>query len=106
MPISLVLSDEEQAVVDKGEAASFLLRNPLFLEAVDAVRSDCAEAILRSDPAAKEARESAYHLSRALSAVTVALDDLAARGEAIAATHEQQHVLQFADADADDVDTN
>lgn len=90
MQHSAVLSDEEQAAVDQGEAASFLLENPLFLAAVEAVRSDCAEAILRSLPAAKAEREDAYHLSRALSAVTVALQDLSARGEAISATYEQQ----------------
>lgn len=89
MHLSAVLSDEEQVAVDQGEAASFLLENPLFLAAIEAVRSDCAEAILRSPPDAKEAREDSYHLSRALSAVTVALEDLSARGEAILAAHEQ-----------------
>lgn len=90
MHLATVLTDEEQAAVDQGEAASFLLDHPLFLAAIEAVRSDCAEAILRSLPAAKAEREDAYHLSRALSAVTVALQDLSARGEAILATHEQQ----------------
>lgn len=90
MQLSTVLSDEEQAAVDQGEAASFLLENPLFLAAIEAVRSDCAEAILGSAPSAQEAREDAYHLSRALSAVTVALADLSARGEAILVSHEQR----------------
>lgn len=92
MHLSTVLSDEEQAAVDQGEAASFLLENPLFLAAIEAVRSDCAEAILRSPPDAREAREDSYHLSRALSAVTVALEDLSARGETILASHEQQQL--------------
>lgn len=92
MSLSHVLSDEEQAVVDEGEAARFLLCHPLFLKAIEAVRTDCAEGILLSTPEAHAAREAAYNLSRALSAVTVALDDLSARGEAITATHEQRQL--------------
>ncbi len=86
--VTLVLSDEEQEIVDQGDAARVLLDNPVFLKAIEAVRAQCAEAILTSDPAAKEAREDAYHLSRGLSAITVELDALAARAEQVLAQAE------------------
>lgn len=95
----LVITDEEQAALEEGEAARFLLTQPLFLQAIETVREDCSEAILRSPPEAKQAREDAYNLSRALSAVTLALDALAARAEAITAQHEQ---AQLADPEEDD----
>jgi hypothetical protein len=87
---NLVLSDEEQETVEQGEAASFLLANPLFLRAIDAVRAQCAEAILTSDPQAPQVRENIYNLSRGLSAVTAELANLAARGEQIVAMAEAQ----------------
>lgn len=92
MPISEVLTDEEQATVDEGEAASFLLENPLFLKAIEAIRRDCAEAILTSPPDATKGREETYHLARALSAITQELTGLSAAGEAIMAAHEQHHL--------------
>lgn len=87
---NVVLSSEEQDIIEEGEAARFLLDNPMFLKAIEAVRARCAEAILTSDPTAREAREDAYNLSRGLSAITVELADLAARGEQILATAEAQ----------------
>lgn len=92
----LVLSDEEQDTVEQGEAARFLLDNPLFLRAIEAVRAQCAEAILTSAPQATEAREHAYNLSRGLSAITTELADLDARAQTILALAEAQteHVDQ------------
>lgn len=91
----MILTPEEQAVMDKGEAARFLLSDPLFIEAIDAIRKDCAEVILTSAPSAKEQREDTYHLSRALTAVTMQLqtyqaeaETIAIRMEALNATHE------------------
>lgn len=83
-----VLSDEEQQVVEEGEAARFLLTHPDFLRVIEKVRADCAEAILTSDPQAKEAREDAYNLSRGLSAITLELDALVSRADAILAQAE------------------
>lgn len=85
---NIVLSDEEQRKVEEGEAASFLLANPLFIRAISAVREQCAEAILTSAPPAHEAREAAYHLSRGLSAVTEELATLATVGAQIVAQAE------------------
>ncbi|WP_066764062.1 hypothetical protein [Sphingobium sp. CCH11-B1] len=86
----LVLTDEEQQAVDEGEAAGSLLANPVFLTAIEAVRAQCAEGILTSEPSAREAREDAYNLSRGLSAVTVELRALKARAETILAQAEAQ----------------
>lgn len=80
-----VFTDEEQQALEEGEAARSLLDSPVFLQAIEAVRAQCAEAILTSDPAAKQAREDAYNLSRALSAVTVELETLQTRAETIQA---------------------
>lgn len=87
---NLVLSDEEQEALVLGEAARFLLDHPSFLKAIEAVRAQCAEAILTSAPQAKEAREDAYNLSRGLSAVTVELVSYMARADQIYATAEAQ----------------
>lgn len=100
-----VLSDVEQAVVDKGEAASFLLDHPLFLEAIEAVRSDAAEAILQSAPTDLNTRESNYHLSRGLTEVTVALMGLSAAGKAILATHDARRTPDPEEGPEDDVHT-
>jgi len=94
-----VFTDEEQQALDEGEAARHLLTSPLFLTAIEKVRKDCAEVILTSDPAASLIRESAYHLSRGLSAVTVELDALAARAEAILAQAETHTLEVHPDAD-------
>ena len=83
-----VLTDDEQEAIDQGEAAGLLLDNPMFLKVVEAVRAQCAEAILTSPPEALKAREDAYHLSRGLSAITVELSALAARGEQVLAETE------------------
>lgn len=83
-----VLSAEEQDAVDEGEAARLLLDSPAFLRAIEAVRAQCAEAILSSPPAASQQREDAYHLSRGLSAVTAELTALAARSEQVLAEAE------------------
>lgn len=83
-----VLSQEEQDAVDEGETARLLLDNPAFLRAIEAVRAQCAEAILSSPPAASQQREDAYHLSRGLSAVTAELTALAARAEQVLAEAE------------------
>lgn len=85
-----VFTDEEQQAVDEGEAARSLLANPVFLTAIEAVRAQCAEGILTSEPPAREAREDAYNLSRALSAVTAELKALEARAEIILAQAEAQ----------------
>lgn len=87
----IVLTDEEQRKVEEGEAASFLLANPLFLRAISAVREQCAEAILTSAPQALTAREAAYNLSRGLSAVTEELATLATVGTQIVAQAEAIH---------------
>lgn len=87
---NIVLTAEEQDAVEQGEAASLLLDHPQFLRAIEAVRQQCAEAILTSEPAAKQAREDAYNLSRGLSAVTAELAALAAQGEQILAEAEAQ----------------
>lgn len=100
-----VLSDEEQAAVDKGEAASFLLDHPLFLEAIEAVRANAAEAILTSCPGETEVRESNYHLSRGLTEITVALMSLSAAGKGILATHEARRTPGPEEELADDVHT-
>ena len=86
----VVLTDREQEIVEQGEAARFLLDNPLFLQAIEAIRAQCAEAILRSEPQAVQAREDAYHLSRGLSAVTAELTAISAAGEQLLATAEAQ----------------
>jgi hypothetical protein len=85
---AIVLSDAEQQAVEEGEAARFLLDSPAFLTAIEAVRAECAEAILTSNPQDRQGREDAYNLSRGLSAVTVRLTDLAARAEGILAEAE------------------
>lgn len=80
----MILSPEEQAVMDRGEASRFLLSTPLFIEAIDAIRKECAEVILTSAPDAKERREDTYHLSRALTAVTMQLQTYQAEADTIA----------------------
>lgn len=82
---NLVLSDEDQETVDLGDASRVLLDNPSFLKAVEAIRAQCAEAILTSEPNAIEAREAAYTLSRGLSAVTAELALYQSRAESIIA---------------------
>lgn len=67
----------------EGQAASDLLDNPVFLLAIERVRSECAEAILTSGPANKEEREDLYNLSRGLSAITEKLTHIAALGAAV-----------------------
>ena len=84
----VLLSEEEAQAVQEGADAQFLLDSPGFLSAIEAVRRECAEAILTSPPNAVQAREEAYNLSRGLSAVTARLADLAARGESILALAE------------------
>lgn len=86
----VVLTDQEHEIVEKGEAARFLLDNPLFLTAIEAVRAQCAEGILTSPPQAVQAREDAYNLSRGLSAITAELTAIAAAGEQLLATAEAQ----------------
>lgn len=86
----VVLTDREQEIVEQGEAARFLLDNPLFLQAIETVRAQCAEAILTSPPADREAREDAYQLSRGLSAITAELTAISAAGEQLLATAEAQ----------------
>ncbi|WP_066803364.1 hypothetical protein [Sphingomonas asaccharolytica] len=88
----VLLSAEEQEIVEEGDAARVLLDDPAFLRAIEAVRRECADAILQSDPSAKQEREDAYNLSRGLSAVTQRLVDLQARGESILAQAETQTV--------------
>lgn len=92
-----ILTDEEQAIVDKGEAAGFLLDSPLFLQAIEAVRERVAEAILCSDPGAVEARETNYHLARGLSEVTQALSAIAAEGQTIIANHQLREASDKSD---------
>ena len=83
--MSIVYSDEEQKIVGEGTAAAALLDNPIFLTAIEAIRAQCAEAILTSLPADVQGREDAYSLSRALSAVTAELGALASAAEAVEA---------------------
>jgi hypothetical protein len=66
----LLFSEEEQRVVEEGEAAGFLLDSPAYLTAVEKIRKDCAEQMLTSAPSAAQVREDLYNLSRGLSAVT------------------------------------
>ncbi|MBB3910164.1 hypothetical protein [Sphingomonas desiccabilis] len=87
---NLVLSEAEQDAIEQGEAAGLLLDHPMFLRAIEAVRLQCAEAILMSEPAAQQSREDAYNLSRGLSAITAELAALAARGEQVLAEAEAQ----------------
>lgn len=77
----LILSEEEEQKVQEGEAASSLIESPIFLLAIDRVRSQCAEGILSSRPEQAEERERLYNLSRGLSAVTEELLAIAALGQ-------------------------
>lgn len=98
----VLLSDEEEQAVQEGIDAQSLLDTPAFLSAIEAVRRECAEAILQSHPSAVQAREEAYNLSRGLSAVTQRLADLAARGEAILAIAETETERSPDESPADD----
>ena len=70
MDDTYALTEAEEKTVQEGEAAGFLLDSPAFLIAIEKVRSDCAEGILRSDPSNHAGREQLYNLSRGLSALT------------------------------------
>lgn len=71
-----ILSEEEQQQVDEGEAADFLLDNPMFLLAIERIRKECSEGILTSRPEDHAVREQLYNLSRGLSAVTAELANM------------------------------
>ncbi len=66
----LVLTDEEERIVREGDAAAALLDSPIFLLAVERLRTQCADQILASAPDKVADREHLYNLSRGLSAVT------------------------------------
>ena len=76
----LVLTDEEERIIQEGEDAQSLLDAPVFLAAIERVRNQCAEAILTSAPDKRREREDAYNLSRGLSAVTAELVAMASLG--------------------------
>lgn len=99
---NLVLSDEEQRTIEEGEAARLLLDNPAFLTAIEAVRQQCAEAILTSAPQDLTVREGAYNLSRGLSAITAELTALAARAEQMLAEAESQTAILDQDEPVED----
>lgn len=77
----LVLTEEEERMIQEGQAAADLLDSPIFLTAIERVRAQCAEQILESAPDKQGDRENLYNLSRGLSAVTAELMALAALGE-------------------------
>lgn len=79
----VLLSDEEEQIVAEGEQAAALLDNPAFINVIERVRQQCAEAILRSDPDKAAERELSYHLSRGLSAITEELLIMQAAGETV-----------------------
>ena len=86
--MSYVLTDEEEQIVAEGGAAGRLLDDPMFILAIDRVRAQCADLILKSNPQDREAREDAYNLSRGLSAITSELDALTARALTVIAQAE------------------
>jgi hypothetical protein len=77
----IVLSEEDERKVQEGTAAAALLDSPIFLLAIERVRSQCAEKILESAPEAQADRERLYNLSRGLSAVTEELLAIASLGQ-------------------------
>jgi hypothetical protein len=79
----IVLSDEEELIVEEGAAAQALLDNPAFLKVIERVRQQCADAILASKPEAAAEREQAYNLSRGLSAITEELIIIQALGDTV-----------------------
>ncbi|MFC6621981.1 hypothetical protein [Novosphingobium panipatense] len=78
------LTEEELRKVTEGEAAASLLESPAYLLAIERVRSQCAEGILRSAPGDTAQREHLYNLSRGLAAVTEELVSIQSEGQAIA----------------------
>jgi hypothetical protein len=81
MPEDIVLSPEDEQIVQEGEAAGTLLSDPVFLIAIERIRAQCAEGILQSAPDQAPERERLYNLSRGLSAVTEELLTMQALGE-------------------------
>lgn len=79
----IVLSDEDELIVEEGAAAQALLDNPMFITVIERVRQQCADAILRSDPDKAAERELSYNLSRGLSAITEELLIMQAAGETV-----------------------
>lgn len=79
----VVLTDDDERMVKEGEQAAALLDNPAFIDVIERVRQQCAEAILRSDPNAIAEREQAYNLSRGLSAITEELLIMQAAGDVV-----------------------
>jgi hypothetical protein len=80
---SVELTELEEREVDLGRDAQSLLDSHAFLNAIESIRAQCAEAILTSPPSATAAREDSYHLSRGLSAVTAELLALQERAGSI-----------------------
>ncbi len=78
-----VLTDEDEKIVSEGAEAQLLLDTPLFINVIERVRQQCADAILRSDPEKAAERELSYNLSRGLSAITEELLIIAAAGETV-----------------------
>lgn len=76
-----VLTDEDERIVEEGMEAQALLDNPLFINVIERVRQQCADAILLSAPHAVAEREMSYNLSRGLSAITEELLIMQAAGE-------------------------
>ena len=83
MPEDLILTEEEERQIEEGTAAQTLLDNPAFLLAVERVRQQCADEILRSAPEKQAEREQAYNLSRGVSAVTAELAIMANLGTTV-----------------------
>jgi len=91
-----VLTEEEQQALDEGEAADFLLDNPVFLLAIERIRKECSEGILTSRPEDQGVREQLYNLSRGLTAVTSELANMSSIGASI---KENAALLQPTDDD-------
>jgi|TARA_R100000388_G_scaffold32236_1_gene25239 hypothetical protein len=67
----------------RSQEAKQILEHPLFIEAVNKIRSDLANEWLNSDPKNSEQRENIFHMRRMLELVVIQMKSVMETGKII-----------------------
>ena len=74
------MADNEEK---RSQEAKQILEHPLFIEAVNKIRSDLANEWLNSDPKNSEQRENIFHMRRMLELVVIQIKSVMETGKII-----------------------
>ncbi len=74
------MADNEEK---RSQEAKQILEHPLFIEAVNKIRSDLANEWLNSDPKNSEQRENIFHMRRMLELVVIQMKSVMETGKII-----------------------